>query len=183
MHRDSIEQLKREERARTNRKKADRFWQAFALTENGKVKSTLLLNSFCLCLVMMGVYFGAFALLVGPLHTLVGGGPIWWVNLVEALVPALAGALVCGLAGVVFREKRLLPAAYLWLLVLAAACFVTMLILLRDDRQSQLLFLHFFALFIPAPLLLGGGWSLLLYRRYQKRRPPLPAETETWKRT
>ncbi len=28
---------------------ADKFWGAFQMTENGRVKSTILLYSFCLC--------------------------------------------------------------------------------------------------------------------------------------
>ena len=34
---------------------AERFWSAFQMTENGRVKSTLLLYSFCLCWVFFGV--------------------------------------------------------------------------------------------------------------------------------
>ena len=37
-------------------KAADSFWSAFQMTENGKVKSTLLLYSFCLCWVFIAVY-------------------------------------------------------------------------------------------------------------------------------
>ena len=41
---------------------ADKFWGAFQMTENGKVKSTLLLYSFCLSWVLLAVYGGCFAL-------------------------------------------------------------------------------------------------------------------------
>ena len=43
---------------------AERFWSAFQMTENGRVKSTLLLYSFCLCWVFFGVYGVAYAFLV-----------------------------------------------------------------------------------------------------------------------
>ena len=49
---------------------ADSFWSAFQMMENGRVKSTLMLYSFCLCWVFAAVYGGAIALLIGPLHTL-----------------------------------------------------------------------------------------------------------------
>lgn len=62
-------------------------------------------------------------------------------------------------------------AAYLWLAVLAIACLVAMLIILGGDAQAQMLFLQFFGLFVPAPILLGGGLSLWLYRRYQRHGP------------
>ena len=32
---------------------ADKFWGAFQMTENGRVKSTILLYSFCLCWVLL----------------------------------------------------------------------------------------------------------------------------------
>ena len=37
---------------------ADKFWGAFQMTENGRVKSTILLYSFCLCWVLLAVYGG-----------------------------------------------------------------------------------------------------------------------------
>ena len=36
-------------------KAADSFWSACQMTENGKVKSTLILYSFCLCWVFIAV--------------------------------------------------------------------------------------------------------------------------------
>lgn len=183
MQTNGIHQLKQAEQSRARKKKADRFWAAFLLTEDGKVKSTLLLNSFCLGVVFLAVYIAAFGFLLDPLHALVGGAPTALVNLVEALVPAVVGTGVCGLTWLLFREKRMLLATYLWLVLLAAACFVTMLLLLGGESQAQLAFLHFFVLFVPAPLLTGLALSALLYRRYWKCRAPLPAETETWKRT
>ena len=56
-------------------KAADSFWSAFQMTENGKVKSTLILYSFCLCWVFIAVYFAAFAFLLDPLDALVSGAP------------------------------------------------------------------------------------------------------------
>lgn len=59
----------------------------------------------------------------------------------------------------------MMPASFGWLLALAAACFVTMLILLRGEAaEARVLFLQFFLLFVPAPVLMGGGVSVLLYR-------------------
>ena len=176
------DQLKKEERARGRKEKADSFWGAFLLTENGKVKSTLLLNSFCLSIVFCAIYAGAFIVLVDPLHALMSGAPVFWVNLVEALVPAAAGTAVCSVSWLIFKEKRMMPASFGWLLALAAACFVTMLILLRGEAaEARVLFLQFFLLFGPAPVLMGGGVSVLLYRRCWKRRPPAAA-AESWKR-
>lgn len=165
-----FQRLQTEEKARAREKKADRFWQAFRLTEHGRVKSTLLLNSFCLCVVFAAVYFAAFYYLVDVLHPLVSGKSVWIINLTEALIPAIAGTAVCCLSDLLFKNKQMLPVTYLWLLALALACFITMLCLLRGEPQAQRLFLQFFALFVPAPVLLGGGVSLFLYSRHRKKK-------------
>lgn len=161
---------------------ADSFWSAFQMTENGKVKSTLLLNSFCLCAVLIAVYAAAFVFFIDPLHALTADAPILIDNLAGSLVPSIIGTAVCGLTWMLFKEKRTLPMAYLWMLALAAACLITMLILLRDEPQATVLFLQFFVLFVPAPILLGGGLSLFLYNRYRKNRPPAAEEADFWKR-
>lgn len=165
-----FQRLQTEEKARAREKKADRFWQAFRLTEHGRVKSTLLLNSFCLCVVFAAVYFAAFYYLVDVLHPLVSGKSVWIINLTEALIPAIAGTAVCCLSSLLFRDKRIVPMTYLWMLALSLACLVTMLLLLGGDHRAQLLFLQFFLLFVPAPVLLGGGVSLVLYSRHRKKK-------------
>ena len=108
-------------------KAADSFWSAFQMTENGKVKSTLLLYSFCLCWVYIAVYVACFAFLLDPLESLLSGAPTALVCLVEALVPALVGTVICMLPWPLFQEKRLIPVSYIWMLLLAAACLITML--------------------------------------------------------
>lgn len=166
-----IERLKQEERDRERAGKAERFWQAFQLTENGRVKSTLLLYSFFLSMVFLAVYFAAYLFLLEPLHTVVGGAPTAVVHLVEALVPAVAGTAVCALTWLLpLEERRLMPAAYLWLLALALACLAAMLLMMQGDAQAQLLFLEFFVLSVPAPILLGGVLSAFLYQREQRHR-------------
>lgn len=157
-----IEREKNIERA----KKADKFWSAFLLTKDGKVKSTLLLNSFCMCVALIAVYAAAFVLLLGPLKTATAGMPAWVGNLVGALVPAVVGSVVCLLTFPLFKEKRTLPCAYLWLFILLVACLITMLILLRGEKAATALMLQFFVLFTAAPLFLGGAGALVLYRRW-----------------
>lgn len=167
-----LEQLRQEERNRVWKERGDRFWGAFLFTKDGKVKSTLLLYSFCLSVVYVAVYAAAYVIFVTLLHPILEGAPVAVVNFVEAAVPTVVGTAVCALAWLL-PEKRMMLSAYLWLAVLAIACMVAMLIILGGDAQAQLLFLQFFGLFVPAPILLGGGLSLWLYRRYQRRRPPM----------
>lgn len=164
--------LNEEERKREKASKADRFWNAFQMTENGKVKSTLLMYSFCMCIVFVAVYGGAFALLIDPLYVVTKSWPVAAGNLVTSLIPSIVGTLICCSTFWLFKERRTVPCAYLWACVLALACLVTMLILLWGETKAILLLLQFFGLFIACPVLIGGAVSLFLYRRWKKSRPP-----------
>ena len=103
---------------------ADKFWGAFQMTENGRVKSTILLYSFCLCWVLLAVYGGCFALLNPWLDGLLSGSAlhVWLISLVEALAPAAAGTAAASLVWLLPGDKRLLPAGHLWLARLVRAC-------------------------------------------------------------
>ncbi|MDO4316388.1 MAG: hypothetical protein Q4C45_11485 [Oscillospiraceae bacterium] len=164
-------------------KAAESFWSAFQMTENGKVKSTLLLYSFCLCWVFIAVYGVLFFFLLDPLDALTAGLPVFAVNLVEALVPTVAGAAICSLTWFLSRtEKRLLPAAYLWLFLLMLACLITLLIYSNGEREVQLMILQVFGMFVLPPLVLGGGSAMFLYYRYWKNKPPVAPAAELKKR-
>ena len=152
-------------------KAADSFWSAFQMTENGKVKSTLLLYSFCLCWVYIAVYVVAFACLLDPLEAMCSGAPTAVVYLVEILVPTLVGTAACFLPWPLFKEKRLIPASYVWMFLLAVACLITMLVLMQNEPETRRLFLLFFLQAVPAPVLLGCALSACLYYRHWKRHP------------
>ena len=162
-------------------KAADSFWSAFQMTENGKVKSTLLLYSFCLCWVFIAVYAASFVFLLDPLDALVSGAPGFVVYVVEAVVPALVGAVVCALPWPIIKDKRIIPASYTWIFLLSLACLIAMLVMMKDEPEARNLFLQFFVQAVPAPILLGGGLSAFLYSRYLKK-PPAAKEAEPWKR-
>lgn len=164
-------------------KAAESFWSAFQIVENGKVKSTLLLYSFCLCWLFIAIYAAAFVLLVDPLYALTTGAPTVVGNLVGSLVPAVIGTAVCSLSWFLSRtEKRLMPAAYIWLALLMLACLITLLILLNGEREAQGLVLQFFGMFVLAPVVLGGGLSMFLYYRYWKNKPSAANPAELRKR-
>lgn len=152
---------------------ADSFWSAFQMMENGRVKSTLMLYSFCLCWVFAAVYGAAIALLIGPLHMLMAGSPVFLENLVTALVPAVLGTAVCCLTWLLPGDKRKLPAAYLWLTLLMLACLIALLVLLKGEQGAQILALQFFGMFVLVPLIMGDGMSILLFYRYWKHKPPV----------
>ena len=152
---------------------ADSFWSAFQMMENGRVKSTLMLYSFCLCWVFAAVYGAAIALLIGPLHMLMAGSPVFLEYLVTALVPAVLGTAVCCLTWLLPGDKRKLPAAYLWLTLLMLACLIALLVLLKGEQGAQILALQFFGMFVLVPLIMGDGMSILLFYRYWKHKPPV----------
>ena len=163
-------------------KAADSFWGAFQMTENGRVKSTLMLYSFCLCWVLLLLYCGCFALFSGPLDALLSGAglPVALVNAVEALMPAIAGTAIASLAWLLPGDKRLLPAAYTWLALLMLACLIALILMM--GWESAGLVLQFFGMFVLAPLALGLGASFLMYYRYWKKRPPATDPARPWKR-
>lgn len=164
-------------------KAAESFWGAFQMTENGKVKSTLLLYSFCLCWVYIAVYGALFAFLLGPLDALTAGLPVFTRNLIEALVPSVIGAAICSLTWFLSKtEKRLLPAAYLWAFLLMLACLITLLIYSKGEREVQLFILQIFGMFVLPPLVIGGSSSVFLYYRYWKNKPPVAPAAELKKR-
>jgi len=130
--------------------------------------------------VLLLVYGGCFALFTAPLDALLEGLPVAAVNVVEALVPAVVGTAVCSLVWLLPGDKRLLPAAYLWLTLLMLACLIALLIMM--GLESAGLVLHFFGMFALAPLALGLGASVLVYYQYWKKRPPAEDPARPWKR-
>lgn len=174
MTRDHEKELHQAERAKERAKRADSFWNAFQMTENGRIKSTLLLNSFCLAILFVAVYAVTFLLLTDPIHSLFSGAPLAVENVVNALVPAVVGTAVCSLFHFLCQPQTLV-AAYLWLAALSVACLVTMVILLRGESGAIQLFLQFFAMLIPAPLVCGLASTCWVLRR--KQRSGTSAET------
>ena len=143
------DRLRQEARSREKANRANSFWDAFLMTENGKVKSTLMIYSLFISFLYLAVYFAAFIFLLEPLHGMTENASIMVVYLAESLVPA----------------------AYVWLALMALTVLITMMVLLEGEREARMLFLHFFAMAVPAPLILGGIMSFFLYRRHLKTAP------------
>ena len=152
MNQDFKKELRRAEREKEQARRVESFWDAFRLTENGHVKSTLLLNSFCLSILFLAVYGAAFFLLTDPIHAWLALAPRAVENLVSALLPALIGTAICALTHLICHPQTVL-AAYGWLF------------LLRGDHGASVLFLQLFGMMVPVPLLMGFGSSWWLLRR------------------
>ena len=86
MNQDFEKELRRAEREKEQARRVESFWDAFRLTENGHVKSTLLLNSFCLSILFLAVYGAAFFLLTDPIHAWLALAPRAVENLVTMLL-------------------------------------------------------------------------------------------------
>lgn len=152
----------------TFRQKMDRFWTALFLTEDGRPKSALLLYSFCLCLLFFAVYAVLYWFLIDLLESLLAAWPVPLRNLFEGVLPGLAGTLVCCPLFFVFKNRRLVPAAYLWLALFAVASLITMLFLTSGEEFR--IFLYFFAMLVPSGLVSGCLVSCLLLRRYNRKK-------------
>ena len=89
-----------------------------------------------LSFVILIVYIVSYVLLMPFLDNLIGGGPVWLVNLAESLVPALIATGAVMLTWPLFRDKRVLPAAYVWLALIALAILAGVVFRLRDDPAA-----------------------------------------------
>ena len=178
-----IRDAEREQRRASRKKKwAERekgFWKAFLFTENGKPKSGLMIYTFCLSFVLLGIYFAAFFLaleyLTGPTAAL----PVFLGNLIQSLVASALGLLLSFLLHKLLPDKRLVFGSYLWLVLYAAASLITLLIMLRGTGAASAM-LTFFGWFVAIPLVLGTAVSYLLYRRDYS--PPRVEEEPAWKK-
>lgn len=146
------------------RKKLDRFWAALFLTPEGKPKSAVLLYSFCLSLVYLAVYGIAYYFLIDLIETAFAGSSVAMRNLLQSVVPGLAGTLVCCSLWFAIRDRRIVPAAYAWLCAFALAALVTMAIL--SDGEGFRIFLYFFLMLVPAGLVSGAAFSFLMFRAH-----------------
>ena len=139
------------------------FWDLFTMVENGRLKSTFLLYSFALALVFLVVYAVAFALLTDPVHALLAPVHEGLSAVMECLVPALVTTLAALGCQRLAQDKRLAPAAYLWLAVAAIALTVIVMTALEPADWGMLLSLAGQIAFVP--ILMGGVWTLLIALR------------------
>ncbi len=142
-----------------------KFWQNLLIMDSGDLKRLLSLSSLMLGFAILFVYLIAYILLMPLLDRLVGGGPVLLVNLIEALIPAAAATGAVMLTWPLYRDKRVLPAAYLWLTLLAVVIFAVVSVKLRNEPEALKFFLFIFAWDVIPSLLLG---NLAAWSRYRK---------------
>ena len=142
--------------------RADRFWNIFLFTKNGKVKNPMIIYSFSMSIVLIAIYIVAFSFLIDPLHLLFQASPVWLGDLLGSLMPALVGCALLCLLQRITDNKMFIPAAYIWLLIYALFILVWMMLSLNapDDREF---FLALYVRLVPAPIMIGGACSWLMY--------------------
>ena len=178
-----IEDAERERRKKERKekwaKREKNFWKAFLFTEDGKPKSGLMVYTFCLSIVFVLLYIGAFNLIINWLSPVTAEWPVFAGNLVQSLAAGVVGVLVTLILHRIFSEKRLMLGTYLWLVGYILLVSVSMIFML-GDWEAFVAFLHFFAWFAAIPVALGLIVSYFLYRRDYV--PPKREEDQPWKK-
>lgn len=152
--------------------KIDQFLRVLFLDEKGAPKSAVLLYSFLLAIVFVLVYLAAFLLLLDPLENLFSGASVAVRNIIQNLVPAIAGSIPCVALYFAFpKQKQLVPYAFLWMaaLLIAIMLFELLLIDWSDAWTEYQLFLVILAIPLAVSILCGGVPATLLYRRDMKK--------------
>lgn len=144
------------------RRKLDQFWRVLFLDEHGRPKSAQFLYSFCLSLLFFVVYALSYSFLIDILEKAMPSASVLARNIVQCVLPGIAGSVVCCALFFVFSDRKLVPLAYLWLVAYALVALLVMAFLV--SREEYMIFLYFFAMLVPVGLITGGVTSLLLFR-------------------
>jgi predicted secreted protein len=175
--------------AEETEKKTNIFMEMASFTKGGKVKSAFLVYSFTAAILFGIFYFVFFMLFVDPIDLFLQkfNLPVAWMNIFENWGPALLASVFCNGIYFLVKDKRIIPGAYIWLLLLAFLSIVY--VQFSYDAESLEAFWYFFFMLIPPPLVTGSIISGLIYARYLKNEKKrkmaldnLPKELPPWKR-
>ena len=162
------EEAKRAEKNKARKEKLQKleksFWRSFLLTEDGKPKSGLLIYTFCLSFVFLGIYIVAFWMVIEVLSDPLASLPPVLGNLIQSVLVGVAASALSGLMHILLPDKRLAFGTHLWLALYVVASVITLAILLREAELigTMLMFALWFAVI---PLAMGLTVTYLLYRR------------------
>ncbi|MBQ6426037.1 MAG: hypothetical protein IJK14_00290 [Clostridia bacterium] len=153
-------------------RKIDQFLRVLFLDEKGAPKSAVLLYSFLLAILFVLIYLAAYLLLLDPLEQLCSGASVAARNIIQYLVPAIAGSVPCVALYFAFpKKKQLVPYAFLWMVALLVAIMLFELLLIdwSDAWTDYQLFLVILAIPLAVSILCGGIPATLLYRKDMKK--------------
>lgn len=162
------EEAKRAEKNKARKEKLQKleksFWRSFLLTEDGKPKSGLLIYTFCLSFVFLGIYIVAFWMVIEELSDPLASLPPVLGNLIQSVLVGVAASALSGLMHILLPDKRLAFGTHLWLALYVVASVITLAILLAEAELigTMLMFALWFAVI---PLAMGLTVTYLLYRR------------------
>lgn len=171
---------RKQERKEKWRKRERSFWKTFLFTENGKPKSGLMIYTFCLSFVFLGVYIGAFYLVIEALTVPLSGLPPVLGNLIQSLLVGAVGAAISALLHLLLSDKRLAFGTHLWLALYTVAAGITLCLMLQE-REAIWAMLTFALWFAVIPVAFGTLVTYLLYRRDYKPVQPVEEKPE-WKK-
>ena len=162
------DEAKRSKKSKARKEKLQKleksFWRSFLLTEDGKPKSGLLIYTFCLSFVFLGIYILAFWMVIEELSDPLASLPPVLGNLIQSVLVGVAASALSGLMHIHLPDKRLAFGTHLWLALYVVASVITLAILLKEAELigAMLMFALWFAVI---PLAMGLTVTYLLYRR------------------
>ena len=162
------DEAKRSKKSKARKEKLQKleksFWRSFLLTEDGKPKSGLLIYTFCLSFVFLGIYILAFWMVIEELSDPLASLPPVLGNLIQSVLVGVAASALSGLMHILLPDKRLAFGTHLWLALYVVASVITLAILLKEAELigAMLMFALWFAVI---PLTMGLTVTYLLYRR------------------
>ena len=178
-------------------RKLGRFWRTLFLTEDGRPKSTVLLYSFALSFLFLAIYAAAYAFLLRPIQSLVLPGyteltpeeiaefgrthasTIFWVNVLESILPGLVGSAVCCGISLLIKERAIPAGAYIWLVVFLVVILIALIFVSRDPESETYRFypelykswlVVIILPYVPAGLLSGTIFTHHRYGVYRRAR-------------
>lgn len=162
------DEAKRSKKSKARKEKLQKleksFWRSFLLTEDGKPKSGLLIYTFCLSFVFLGIYILAFWMVIEELSDPLASFPPVLGNLIQSVLVGVAASALSGLMHILLPDKRLAFGTHLWLALYVVASVITLAILLKEAELigAMLMFALWFAVI---PLAMGLTVTYFLYRR------------------
>ena len=162
------DEAKRSKKSKARKEKLQKleksFWRSFLLTEDGKPKSGMLIYTFCLSFVFLGIYILAFWMVIEELSDPLASLPPVLGNLIQSVLVGVAASALSGLMHILLPDKRLAFGTHLWLALYVVASVITLAILLKEAELigAMLMFALWFAVI---PLAMGLTVTYLLYRR------------------
>lgn len=178
--REAEKEARKKQRKEKWAKREKSFWKAFLFTKDGKPKSGLLIYTFCLSFLFIGLYILMFSCFIDWLTPALESFSPVLSNLAVSAAVSAVGILAGALLHRFLRDKRLFFGTCLWLTVYLAAVLVTMLLMLRGTGGIEA-FLYFFLWFMVIPVLSGLLVSFLLFRK-DYRPETQQTEPEPWKK-